>query len=343
MEQNNKNKKKRFNLFDWYYRKGKDSEKSDINALKAPNFINFFKLIWFKLGKLLTTNLIFVFGNFPVFFLLLGISKMFDTQSFSPAYATWGAFQSSLPVSLENGNYISSALIGIYGMHNDASYKSIASLILIGASLLLIFTWGFTKVGSTYIYRNLMSGDAVFPFSDFFYVIKRNIKQSLIFGAIDIILIALLGFDVVFLIQDASNTLSMVFLFLTIAMSILYFFMRPYVYIMIFTFDLKLTQIIKNALFFTILGIKRNLLMLLGSIVLIAFNLGLLFIPFITPVALILPFVITIALFDFIGVYTAYPNIIKFMMDEKDAKRIIERLPLEDDEKIDTSEVSAQE
>lgn len=342
MNNDDKNKKKRFNLFDWYYRKGKESEKSDINALKSPSFVNFFKLLWFKMGKFLTTNLIFVFGNFPIFFLLLGLSKMFDTLSYSPAYATWGAFQSSLPFSLENGNYISSALVGIYGIHNDTSYKSIASLILISASLLLIFTWGFTKVGTTYIYRNIMSGDAVFPFSDFFYVIKRNIKQSIIFGAIDIILIALLGFDVLFLIQDSANTMSMVFLFLTFAMIIMYFFMRPYIYIMIFTFDLKLTQIIKNALFFTVLGIKRNLLMLLGSIVLIAFNIGLLFIPFITPVALILPFVITIAIFDFIGVYTAYPNIIKFMMDKEDAKRIIERLPLENDEEFDSTEISKQ-
>ena len=332
MNNNGNNKKKRFNLFDWYFKSGKDSSKSDINALKTPSFVNFFKLLWFKLGKFLTTNLIFIFGNFPIFFLLLGISKIFDTQSYSPAYATWGAFQSALPFSLENGSYVSSALIGIYGMHNDTSYKSIASLVFIAAALLLIFTWGFTKVGTTYIYRNIMSGDAVFPFSDFFYVIKRNVKQSLIFGALDIILIALLGFDVVFLIQDSANIMSMVFLFLTFAMIIMYLFMRPYVYIMIFTFDLKLTQIIKNALFFTILGIKRNFVMLLGEVALIAFNLGLLFIPFVTPVALILPFVITIALFDFIGVYCAYPNIIKFMMDEKDAKRIINRLPLEDDE-----------
>ena len=335
MNQNENNNKKRFNLFDWYFRKGKDSNKSDINALKEPSIVNFFKLLWFKLGKLLTTNLIFIFGNFPIFFLLLGVSRIFDTQSYSPAYATWGAFLNSLPFSLENGNYVSSALIGIYGIHNDTTYKSIASLILIAASLLLILTWGFTKVGTTYIYRNIMSGDAVFPFSDFFYVVKRNIKQSLLFGAIDVILIVLLGFDIVFLIQDSANSLSILFLFLTFAMTILYFFMRPYVYIMIFTFDLKWTQIIKNALYFTILGIKRNLLMLVGAIVLIAFNFGLLFVPILTPVALILPFVITIALFDFIGVYAAYPNIIKFMMDPEDAKRIIERLPIEEDETIE--------
>ena len=333
MSQNeNKNNKKRFNLFDWYYRQGKGSDKADINALKTPSIANFFKLLWFKLGKLLSANLIFVFGNFPIFFFLLGISAIFDKLSYSPAYATWGPFQSVLADSINNADYASSALIGIYGMHNDTSYRSILSIVLILLSLLTIFTWGFTKVGTTYLYRNMMSGDAVFPLSDFFYVIKRNKLQSFLVGALDFVILVMLGFGIFMLIQDTANPLSMIMLFLNFVMFILYIFMRPYVYIMIFTFDLKITQIIKNAMFFTILGIKRNLLMLLGTALLIGFNIGLLFIPLMTPIAMILPLVITFALLDFMGVYAAYPNIIKFMMDEKDSKRIIERLPLDDEE-----------
>ncbi|MBQ8545789.1 MAG: hypothetical protein IJ437_02485 [Clostridia bacterium] len=331
----NKKGKKRFNLFDWYYRQGKESNKADINALKDPSIVNYFKLVWFKLGKLFSANLIFVFGNFPIFFFLLGISQFFDKSSYAPAYTTWGPFQSILADSMGNGDYVSSALIGIYGMHNDTSYKSIFSIILIALSVLLIFTWGITKVGTTYVYRNMMSGDAIFPLSDSLYIVKRNKKQSFIIGAIDIILLAMLVFGIYILLQDASNPLSLFMLFLNAIMLLLYFMMRPYIYIMVFTFDLKITQIFKNATFFTILGIKRNLLMLLGSALLIAFNIGLLFIPFITPVALILPLIITFALLDFMGVYAAYPNIIKYMMDEKDAKRVIERLQLDDEEPFD--------
>ena len=94
-------------------------------------------------------------------------------------------------------------------------------------------------------------------------------------------------------------------------------------YIMIFTFDLKLGKIIKNACSFAILGIKRNLMALLGCGLLVALNIGLAII--FAPIGIILPFVITIALFDFIGVYCAYPNIIKYMMNEADARALIER------------------
>ena len=56
------NKKKKFNLFDWYFQKGKDTDKLDVNALEKPTFANFFKVLWKKLGKLFSANIIFVFS-----------------------------------------------------------------------------------------------------------------------------------------------------------------------------------------------------------------------------------------------------------------------------------------
>ena len=319
-ENTSKKPKKRFNIFDWYYNRGKGSDKADINALKTPSIANFFKLVWFKLNKLFSANLLFVFGNFPIIFLLLAISGMFDKYSYSPVSIMWGPFQATLSNST---SYATTALIGVHGMHDSTQVYSIATIIFFALSLLTIFTWGFTKVGTTYLYRNIMSGDAVFPFSDFFYVIKRNIKQSLIVGALDFIIIAFLLYDVYFLFENSSNPMNLFMLFLTCAMLIFYFFIRPYMYIMIFTFDLKLGKIIKNACSFAILGIKRNLMALLGCGLLVALNIGLAII--FAPIGIILPFVITIALFDFIGVYCAYPNIIKYMMNEADARTLIER------------------
>lgn len=327
-ENTSRKAKKKFNIFDWYYNRGKGSDKADINALKTPSIANFFKLVWFKLNKLFSANLLFVFGNFPIIFLLLAISGMFDKYSYSPVSIMWGPFQATLSNST---SYASSALIGIHGMHDSTQVYSIATIIFFALSLLTIFTWGFTKVGTTYLYRNIMSGDAVFPFSDFFYVIKRNIKQSLIVGTLDFIIIAFLLYDVYFLFENSTNPLNLFMLFLTCAMLIFYFFIRPYIYIMIFTFDLKLGKIIKNACSFAILGIKRNLMALLGCGLIVALNIGLAII--FAPIGIILPFVITIALFDFIGVYCAYPNIIKYMMNESDAKALVERHQL-DDEKM---------
>ncbi|MBO5379927.1 MAG: hypothetical protein J6A90_06350 [Clostridia bacterium] len=325
-QETTKKPKKRFNIFDWYYRNGKNNDKADINALKTPSVVNFFKLVWFKLNKLFTANIIFAIGNFPVVFLLIAISGMFDKYSYSPVSLSWGPFQAAIQ---NTENYASSALIGIHGLHNSTQVYSIATIIFFALSLLTIFTWGFTKVGTTYIYRNIMSGDPVFPLSDFFYIIKRNIKQSLIIGALDFIILGFLLYDIVFLFRNSENTFNLFMMFLTAAMLLFYFFIRPYIYIMIFTFDLSIGKIIKNACSFAILGIKRNLMALLGCGILLAFNIGLAFI--FAPIGIVLPFIITIALFDFIGVYAAYPNIIKYMMNEEDARAIVERTPIKDD------------
>lgn len=113
-------------------------------------------------------------------------------------------------------------------------------------------------------------------------------------------------------------------------MCITYSFIRPYAYIMVFTFDLKLKQIIKNSIFFVILGIKRNIMAMFGVIVVILINYAL-FLIFM-PLGLLLPFIITIAICDFIGVYAAYPVILKYMVDEKERNRIIYKTNYENDE-----------
>ena len=89
-EEEAKPKKKRFNIFDWYYRQGKETNKDDINVLKDPGVKNFFKLLWSRLGKLISANLIVIFGNFPLFFILMAMSNVFGESSIAPLYQAWG-------------------------------------------------------------------------------------------------------------------------------------------------------------------------------------------------------------------------------------------------------------
>ena len=81
---------------------------------------------------------------------------------------------------------------GIIGVNTQTTVNNTFTIVLFALTLLIFFTLGFTKVGTTYIYRNMMSGEAIFPFSDFFYVIKRNKKQSLLLGFIDAFFIVML-------------------------------------------------------------------------------------------------------------------------------------------------------
>ncbi len=101
--------------------------------------------------------------------------------------------------------------------------------------------------------------------------------------------------------------------FMSLMLALLYAFMRVYVYLMLVTFDLSIFKMLKNALSFTILGIKRNIMALLGIVFALMINYLLLSVYF--PLGVILPFVILPALCIFIGIYAAFPVIKKYMID----------------------------
>lgn len=106
--------------------------------------------------------------------------------------------------------------------------------------------------------------------------------------------------------------------FAVCALCILYFFMRFYIYLLLVTFDLSIRKILKNALIFTMLGVKRNLMALLGLILITLILLSLFPIFGATPlgiaIPLILPFVFYLAITAFTTAYAAYPIIDRYMI-----------------------------
>ena len=305
--------KKKFNIFNWYFNRTAEKElkQKPIDALNEPTIANFFKLTWRKLSKLCTTNLIFVFANIPLIFLIIGAVGFFGNDTLAPQYQQWGVFNGAL---LFNNSPIISSYANDFSIKVSIDSFSTGSIICFAIGFLTLFTWGFANVGTKYIYRNILLGEPIFPLKDFFYIIKRNIKQSLIFGIIDALLIVMLCSNTMFFLTRFTAQGSAFMLALTLIMGVLYSFMRNYAYIMIFTFKLPLGKIIKNSAYFIFLGIKRNAMAFLGVLVVLILNIGLGFL-YLLPIALVLPFVITIALMDFMSVYAVYPNIDKYMVD----------------------------
>ena len=82
----NEKKPKKFNWFGMYNLDGKGIDKSEPPVLDNPNIPNFFKLIWRKLNKLITVNLLMVFGNFPIFFYFIYKAGYFGVESSAPYY-----------------------------------------------------------------------------------------------------------------------------------------------------------------------------------------------------------------------------------------------------------------
>jgi uncharacterized membrane protein YesL len=82
------------------------------------------------------------------------------------------------------------------------------------------------------------------------------------------------------------------------------------------TFDMKLGKIFKNALIFTMLGIKRNLMALLGIVLLTGiFGALIIFFGQMIPAFYIIPFLCLLGFCGFMYTYAAYPIIQRYMID----------------------------
>lgn len=212
-----------------------------------------------------------------------------------------------------------STLLGAYGVQlNLPTFSPAVIWVMLGLGLLLAIIWGWVNVGATYCTRNMLKGDPVFMTSDFFYAIKRNLWSGLLLGLIDFGIIAILIFDFVYFSQIGGSFMIDFFYFAICGLCIIYFFMRFYIYLMLVTFDIKIKKIFKNALIFSVLGIGRNLMSLLGIVVLIAINIALVMVlwPMGVVAPIILPLIYLLPSMNLLITYGAYPVIEKYMIND---------------------------
>ena len=307
---NDNEKKQRFSFFGFGRKDGPGVDPNEEPILKNPNFGNFFVFYFRKFRELLSINMLLVFGNFPIFFFLFSRAGYFGIKStmpdewlFAPLF---GAYQI-------NPSPVISALYGIYGKQIPIVVNTVGTLVLHYLTYLVIFTFGPVNTGVTYLLRNMLRSEPVFFMSDFFNTIKKNRKQALALGIIDALAIFLLGHDVVYFWNHLDSVMMYIFFYVSLLMFVVLIFMRFYAYIMVVTFDLTIKKIIKNSLIFAILGIKRNIVALIGYIFVFALNYYV-FALYI-PLGIILPFIIVPATLMAINVYTAYPKIKEIMID----------------------------
>ncbi len=307
-ENENKKKKKKFNLFD-LQRDGKGVEKDEIKDL---SFINFFRLYGRNATRILNSNLMFTLFCLPIFFLFFGFAGFFDNFTYGVSNPVFAPILAEIELGCADPLTLS-----MYGaLCQRTEYMrdfSTLSWIFIGLTGLLVFTWGYGNCILAYYTRNILRGEPIFFFADCKTVIKNNKFQGLILGIIDIIIIGVLFYDFEFFRINSSLYIYSVMFYLIIFIAIIYTVMRCYMYIMQVTFDLKLTKLIKNAFLFTFIGIKRNILAFIGFVLVIAFNIILFWV--LRPLGVALPFVLTAGTLSFIGTYAAYPKIKEIMID----------------------------
>lgn len=300
--------KKRFKLFNM----NKDGKGVYEEEDRKPTFLFFFKLLWRKFSQLIRLNLMLLVQVIPIIVFLYvyfaGTKTPTATElTYAPLY---GISQITKSPSLTALLDIQSIQMGI------PVFSPVVMIVLISLAILLAITFGWINTGAAYVLRGLFRGDPVFIWSDFFYAIKRNFKQAFLMGILDFICIVVLVVDFIFFYNKTGSYLNDVMYFMIFAIAIIYIVMRFYMYQLLITFDLKIMKILKNSLIFTVLGIKRNLMALLGIIVVIVLNV-LLIVAFLSigvSIPLVLPFFYVMALMGFITTYAAYPVIDKYMI-----------------------------
>lgn len=295
-----------------WFNKNKDGKGVYEVESRKPTLGFFFKLFFRKFSQLLQLNLFMLLMVIPILVVgaifLLGEKTSTATELiYAPLYGINQVVPSP----------DTSALLDLSSIQmNLPVFSPTVNIIILILGIVMALTWGWQNVGATYVLRGLFRGDAVFVFSDYFYGIKRNLKQGFFLGLIDFIISAILIYDFVYFYNlTGSFTLDLMY-FTTFALLLIYIVMRFYIYTMLVTFDLKIFKIIKNALIFSVLGIKRNIMAMLGIILLIGIHILLifLFIPYGISIPLVLPFVYILAALGFMTMYAAYPVIEKYMI-----------------------------
>lgn len=335
-----KDKEKRFNIFNMN-RDGKGVKKEEV--VGPPNFINFFKTLPRRFGKIFSLNLI-MWGRFPMYALMiLLISYMLYARGgiFEMIFATVALLLGNSIYVVANaahgtiaGVYIASgSMSGSGALEQSGSlttslsifgnavemptYSWLFYLVIIALLVFTLVTWGWQSVGATYVTRGMIRKDPVFVFSDYINGIKKNRKQGFLLGIIDALILLLLTFDFCYLYESTTGVFTEILLFIIAGMLILYSVVRKYIYLLAITFDMKISKIFKNALIFTVLGIKRNLVGSLGSLLILVLNilLGIFCLSFNFIIPLILPIIYFIGLSIYISSYSVYPIIDKYMIE----------------------------
>ena len=175
-----------------------------------------------------------------------------------------------------------------------------------------VVTFGPATVAMTQLMRKFVIGEPIFIWHEFITTFRKNFKQGLVIGLIDIALIVLLAFNVNFYYAALNNESEFgikALLAVSLAMGFFVVMMHFYIYPQIAALELKLPQIVRNSFILMIVGFKRSFAaffawLAIAALVWAGF-------PYTVPLMPLVPF----AWMNFIATFCAYPVIQKHIID----------------------------
>ena len=303
--------KKRFKLFDFQKEGPGISKRADLEPSSLKRFFITFKE---NFGKIISVNMFMVIGNFPLIFLIITLSGYTKTPTLLPFY---DVFQNINAIaSIEGTSPSVLSLIATYGIQNEILLPTTLTYIFYGLAAITFFTFGIVNVGTAYILRNIAKGEPIFVWSDFWYAVRRNWKQALPFGFFDALIHCGLVYSIYYHMASANFMSSFMF-WTTIVAAIFYFFMRCYIYVQMVTFKLSVYKILKNSLIFAFVGLKRNLMALLGTLTFIILEITFLFTSagILLSLAIAMPLALMFGATAYMKVFASYFKIKELIID----------------------------
>ncbi|MDR2654858.1 MAG: YesL family protein [Oscillospiraceae bacterium] len=193
-----------------------------------------------------------------------------------------------------------------------------ANLMFVLFSLPVV-TAGASWAALTFVMREYAKEQHSFIFSDFWEHFRKNWKQAFPAGLAGLAISLITGFSLYFYwLNSGLGTYMYILLGLSLMIGVIFLFASYYVYLMIITLDLKLGAIFKNAMIFSIAGLKQNVFVILGTALALAVPLGLMYFYDISIgilVLLLLYALLLPATLCFLICFNCYPVIEKYCID----------------------------
>lgn len=209
------------------------------------------------------------------------------------------------------------------GVATEITSQESAWIILPALFLANLYTalWGMgpATAGVTYIMRNFSREEHAWLWSDFKDSVKGNFKQAIVVFLIDLVMAVL--FYVAIVVYSSMTGFMSAFVGIVYLMIAIYTMMHFYIYPMMVTFDLKLKDLYRNALLFTISKLPSNLFVAAVLVLLhLVLPIYLIFVGgqytmILLLVFLMLEIVILQGFSAFLVNFNAYPKLKKYMID----------------------------
>lgn len=175
-----------------------------------------------------------------------------------------------------------------------------------------VVTFGPALAAMTQVMRKFVIGEPIFLFDEFKTAFKKNWKQALPIGLIDLGLVVLFLYNINFYlaaIEQEQSTQNQAMLALALAVGFIVYMIHFYIYPQIVALNLRLPQILKNAFILMIAGLKRSAAAFFSTLaIVLLMALG-------YPYSLFLLPLMPAAWMCFIATFCAYPVIQKHIID----------------------------